>query len=70
MQKKSKAALLDHLKYHHFYYFYCLLWLGSMTSEKFESEVKYEQNLILQTIGPFLHLNKCDQNNIVSKPIW
>ena len=39
-----------------------------MTSEKFESEIKYEQNLKLQTIGAFLHLNKCDQNNIVSKP--
>ena len=35
-KKNSKAALLNHLKYHHFYYFYCLLWLGSMTSEKFE----------------------------------
>ena len=60
MQKNSKAALLNHLKYHHFFYSYCLLWLGSMsmTSEKFESEIKYEQNLKLQTIGAFLHLNK------------
>ena len=40
-----------------------------MTYEKFESEIKYEQNLKLQTIGAFLHLNKCDLNNIVSKPI-
>ena len=69
MQKDSKAGLLNHLKYHHFYYFYCLLWLGSMTSEKLESEIKYEQNQKLQTIVAFLHFNKYDQNNIVSKPI-
>ena len=69
MQKNSKAASLNYLKYHNFYYFYCRLWLGFMTSEKFESELKCKQNLKLQTIVAFLHFNKCDQNNIVSKPI-
>ena len=68
MQKHSKATLLNHLKYHHFYYFYCLLWLGSITSEKFESEIKYEQNLKLQTIGAFLHLNKTSATKTILIP--
>ena len=71
VKKNSKAALLNHLKrylLYFFYYFYSLLWLSSMTSKKFQSEIKLVQNLELQTIGAFLYFNNCNKNIIISKP--
>ena len=71
MQKKTfKTGWLNYLKSHSFFYhFYILLLLSFMTSKKFESKITEEQSLKLQTIGEFLYFYKCDQNNILSKPI-
>ena len=40
IEKNSKAALLNHLKFHPVYFSYSLLWLSSLALKKFESKTK------------------------------